>query len=231
MLVASHLTKSYAGVRALADASLEVRAGEIHALVGENGAGKSTLVRILTGATAPDGGTRRHRRAARRRVSRRSRRGAWAWSPSISTRRSSPICRLPRTSRSARNPAACSRAWTGPRGGRTRARRWRAWARTSTWTARRRSLSLPEQQLVEMARALSVRARLLILDEPTASLTPREVDRLFDLLKELRAARASPSSTSRIAWRNCRGWPTASRCCATGAPSAPRPWRPSTPRR
>ena len=50
------------------------------------------------------------------------------------------------------------------------------------------SLSLPEQQLVEMARALSVRARLLILDEPTASLTPREVDRLFDLLKELRAA-------------------------------------------
>ena len=57
MLVASHLTKSYAGVRALADASLEVRAGEIHALVGENGAGKSTLVRILTGATPPDGGT------------------------------------------------------------------------------------------------------------------------------------------------------------------------------
>src|SRR5215831_3453411 len=56
MLSATHLSKSFAGIRALSDASLEVRAGEVHALVGENGAGKSTLVRILTGALTPDSG-------------------------------------------------------------------------------------------------------------------------------------------------------------------------------
>jgi ABC-type sugar transport system ATPase subunit len=50
------VTKAYAGVQALADASLELRAGEVHALVGENGAGKSTLIKILTGAVQPDSG-------------------------------------------------------------------------------------------------------------------------------------------------------------------------------
>src|SRR4051812_19116814 len=56
MLHVSHLAKSFSGIRALRDASLDVSAGEIHALVGENGAGKSTLVRILTGALSPDQG-------------------------------------------------------------------------------------------------------------------------------------------------------------------------------
>src|SRR5437868_8320047 len=56
LLRASDVTKSYAGVQALKRASLELRAGEVHALVGENGAGKSTLIKILTGAVQPDGG-------------------------------------------------------------------------------------------------------------------------------------------------------------------------------
>src|SRR5690349_278325 len=57
LLEARDVTKSYAGVHALRGASLAVRAGEVHALVGENGAGKSTLIKILTGAVRPDGGT------------------------------------------------------------------------------------------------------------------------------------------------------------------------------
>src|SRR3954468_13433160 len=56
MLSASHVSKSFAGIRSLADASLDVRAGEIHALVGENGAAQSPLVGILAGALAPDAG-------------------------------------------------------------------------------------------------------------------------------------------------------------------------------
>src|SRR5881398_1871812 len=56
LLRATNVNKSYAGVHALRNASLEVRAGEVHALVGENGAGKSTLIKIISGATAPDSG-------------------------------------------------------------------------------------------------------------------------------------------------------------------------------
>ena len=56
LLRAADITKSYAGVQALKSGSIELRAGEVHALIGENGAGKSTLIKIMTGAVAPDSG-------------------------------------------------------------------------------------------------------------------------------------------------------------------------------
>src|SRR5437763_12617602 len=57
LLAAAGISKSFAGVRALRGVSFDVRAGEVHALVGENGAGKSTLIKIVTGAETPDAGT------------------------------------------------------------------------------------------------------------------------------------------------------------------------------
>ena len=134
LIVASHLTKSYAGVRALADASLEVRAGEIHALVGENGAGKSTLVRILTGATPPDGGTvvidghavERFAPVEARRLGVVAIHQHPALFPDLSVAENLALGAEP--------GGAFSRVdWPARR--RTRARRWRAWAPTSTWTA------------------------------------------------------------------------------------------------
>ena len=186
MLAASHLTKSYAGVRALADASLEVRAGEIHALVGENGAGKSTLVRILTGATAPDGGTvvidghpvERFAPVEAKRLGVVAIHQHPALFPDLSVAENLALGAEP--------GGLFARVDWPARRARARDALTRVGANIDV-DRDARSLSLPEQQLVEMARALSVRARLLILDEPTASLTPREVDRLFDLLKELRA--------------------------------------------
>ena len=57
LLTAHGISKSYAGIRALADVSFDLHAGEVHALVGENGAGKSTLIRVITGAVQPDAGS------------------------------------------------------------------------------------------------------------------------------------------------------------------------------
>ena len=164
-----------------------MRAGEIHALVGENGAGKSTLVRILTGATPPDSGAvvidghtvARFAPVEARRLGVVAIHQHPALFPDLSVAENLALGAEP--------GGAFSRVdWPA-----RRASAREALARVGAdidVDRDARSLSLPEQQLVEMARALSMRARLLILDEPTASLTPREVDRLFDLLKDLRAA-------------------------------------------
>jgi rhamnose transport system ATP-binding protein len=187
MLLASHLTKAYAGVRALRGASLEVRAGEIHALVGENGAGKSTLVRIVTGDTAPDDGvvTIDGYRVAEFTPTEARRLGVVAIHqhpalfPDLSVAENLALGVEPGGMFARVN-------WSRRR---THAREALARVGADIDVDRdANTLSLPEQQLVEIARALSVRARLLILDEPTASLTPPEVDRLFVLLHDLRRA-------------------------------------------
>jgi rhamnose transport system ATP-binding protein len=187
MLIVEHLAKHFAGVRALVDASLDVRAGEIHALVGENGAGKSTLVRIVTGALSPDAGSLTYDGRAIEVFTPTA-----ARSLGIAAIHQHPTL-FPDLS-VAENLALgleSAGAWTRID---WRARRERARELLSRVGARidvdreAASLSLPEQQLVEIARALGAHAKLLILDEPTASLTPQEVDRLFTLLAELRAA-------------------------------------------
>ncbi len=186
VLRATEVTKSYAGVQALKRASLELRAGEVHALVGENGAGKSTLIKILTGAVQPDGGVIALNGERLERLT-----PAAAKALGIAAIYQQPALFAELT-------VAENIALGLERTGRWGRVDWRArHARAAELLARvgaridpeadAGDLSMPQQQLVEIARALGADARVLILDEPTASLSKEDTDNLFRVVRELRA--------------------------------------------
>lgn len=182
---ADRISKSYEGVRALRDVSFELRAGEVHALVGENGAGKSTLIKIITGATLPDEGTIFIRNQP-----------VHAHSPKrakelgIAAIYQQPAL-FPALSVSENLALGLEEQsfWTRVdwRARRTRARKLlqRVGARIAP-EAEAGILSMPEQQLVEIARAIGADARVLIMDEPTASLSDRETENLYEVIRQLR---------------------------------------------
>lgn len=187
LLAFSAVTKSFGPVQALAGVDFDLRASEVHALLGENGAGKSTLIKVATGAHAPDGGELRiggHTHAALTPAAARALGVACIYQqpalfPDLTVAENLAL-RL--------EPAAPGRRidW---RGRRARAAELLAsvGARIAP-EAEVRDLSMPEQQLVEIAAAVGAGARILIMDEPTAALTRREQERLFDLVRSLRAA-------------------------------------------
>ncbi|HEX3729065.1 MAG TPA: sugar ABC transporter ATP-binding protein [Opitutaceae bacterium] len=180
------LTKSYGGVRALRGVDFDLKAGEVHALLGENGAGKSTLIKIVTGAVANDGGTIAI--------------GGQAAGPltPASSRKLGVACIYQQPAlfpdlTVAENiglrlePAAGFRRvrWQG-RHDHAAQLLSRIGARIDPETEVGR-LSMPEQQLVEIACAVGAGARIVIMDEPTASLTQTEQHLLFAVVRDLRA--------------------------------------------
>jgi rhamnose transport system ATP-binding protein len=179
------VTRSFAGVQALRGASLEVRAGEVHALVGENGAGKSTLIRIVTGAVQAEGGEllldgepiRAHSPRRARELGIAAIYQQPALFPDLTVAENIALASDP--------PAAWRRVdWEG--------RRRRAAGLLARVGARidpaveAGDLSMPQQQLVEIARALGASARILVFDEPTASLSEEDTRNLFRVIRELR---------------------------------------------
>ena len=186
LLRLTSIGKHFGGVRALNDVSFDLHSGEVHALVGENGAGKSTLIKVISGAHAPDSG-------------------------SIEIAGKALVHNSPSVARSLgvaviyQQPALFpdltvseNIALRLERGGPWRTIRWRERRdRAAALLARVgatsvspgsfvRDLSMPQQQLVEIAAALGGQARVLILDEPTASLSDREVANLFRVIRELK---------------------------------------------
>jgi rhamnose transport system ATP-binding protein len=180
------ITKAFGAVRALKGASFSLEAGEVHALLGENGAGKSTLIKVITGAHAPDAGTISIQGDAVARLN-----PARSHALGIACIYQQPA--LFRDLSVAENlglrldpPGATRRVDWGERRRRAGELLRRIGARIDPDTEVG-SLSMPEQQLVEIACALGAGARILIMDEPTASLTRQEQERLFELVKDLRA--------------------------------------------
>jgi ribose transport system ATP-binding protein len=180
------LTKRFPGVVALDGVSLSVRAGEVHALVGENGAGKSTLIRVVTGAYGADGG---QVLLDGDTVSFSSPRESQA--AGISTIYQE-INLIPL--RSVAENIFLGREHRNRFGllDRTRMNTEAAellsrFGISVDVTAPLRSLGLGSQQMVAIARAVSEQARVVIMDEPTSSLESREVDVLFRVIRQLSA--------------------------------------------
>ena len=176
---------SFPGVKALDGVDFRLFPGEVHALMGENGAGKSTLIKALTGVYGIDAGT--IMLARRARVVQRSGRRAGGrhldrlpgGQPAARTSRS------PRTSCSAASPAGSARSTGAPCG----AAPQQLLAGLNLDIDPGSLLgdhSLAVQQLVAIARAIDVEAKVLILDEPTSSLDADEVDELFRVIRSLR---------------------------------------------
>jgi ABC-type sugar transport system ATPase subunit len=185
-LRAQGIDKSFPGVTALHDVDFDLRAGEVHGLVGENGAGKSTLVKIITGAYDADAGVveafghevRRGDPRARRRAGIAAIYQELTIVPEMSAAANVFLGRPPR-----RGPFV------------SRSETHRAFRRLTTRLGltidpdvRAASLSVANQQMLEIMRALAADHRILIMDEPTAALGPAEREHLYATIRGLRQA-------------------------------------------
>jgi rhamnose transport system ATP-binding protein len=186
VLEAKSITKAFAGVQALKGVSFDLLKGEVHALVGENGAGKTTLIKVMTGAVQADSGTLF---VCGRPVLHND--AGIARSLGIAAIYQQPAL-FPHLTVSE------NIALTLETGGPWRKVNWKQrYQRAKELLGRIgasidpnrviSSLSMPEQQLVEIAKAIGAQGKILIMDEPTSSLTGREVENLFNVIGLLRS--------------------------------------------
>jgi len=185
LLSMQNVSKTFGPVKALSGVSLDVNAGEVHSLMGENGAGKSTLMKILTGAYVPDSGS--EILFAGQPFSKMS--------PTLS--RQIGISVIYQELSQAPNLTVAENIFLGCEPSTFGILNRAAMRERSkpileqlgvafTPDTRVGELSLGQRQEVEIARALAQNARLVVMDEPTTSLTKRETGRLFSVIKDLR---------------------------------------------
>ncbi len=186
MLTLTSITKTYGGVKALTDVSFELAAGEVHALCGENGAGKSTLIKIVTGSVRPDSGTV-------------TMLGRDLPLGNIRASEDAGIAVIHQESVAFPHLNAQDNIFVGrePRVAGVLLDRARMLRETRALMARLGEiidpfkpvgeLPMAQRQTVGMARALSQDCKLLIMDEPTASLSTRETEVLFRIIRQLKS--------------------------------------------
>jgi ribose transport system ATP-binding protein len=188
MLEIKNISKKYPGVQALDDVSFNLEAGEVMALLGENGAGKSTLVKILSGAVARDSGDilLDGKMFPRRLTPAQARKAGIA----IIYQELSLLSQLTVAENIflTREPSLCG-GWIDYKTMNKAAREQLAKLKADFIDVTRKAaaLSLPEQQMVEIAKALAVDCKVIIMDEPTTSLTWEETSELFGVIEALRS--------------------------------------------
>ncbi|MCI8524567.1 MAG: sugar ABC transporter ATP-binding protein [Oscillospiraceae bacterium] len=185
-----HISKTYPGVSALRDVQLQLREGEVHALVGENGAGKSTLIKLLAGVEAPDAGA--EIRIGGELVELRSPMDAIEYGISVIYQ---DISLFP-------NMTVAENICVGQRNQRSGLVNWKA----INQTARRcleefhvemdvrenlGNIGIAKQQIVAIARAVYSNAKVIIMDEPTASLSSGEIRVLYRIIEKLKNKKIS----------------------------------------
>lgn len=176
--------KTYPGVTALSDVSFTVRSGEVHALVGENGAGKSTLMGVAAGVVQPDSGKVE---IAGTTLVKHSPTAARIAGLAVVYQHSTVLDDL---------TVAENLIFSLPEDRRPSHAQTNSWVREHLAAvgadvspkARAEDLSIAQRQLVEIARALALQSKVLILDEPTESLTANESEKLFAQIERLREA-------------------------------------------
>ena len=185
LISARGISKSFAAIEVLRDVDLDLRRGEIHALLGENGAGKSTFAKILAGVHRPTRGTL-------------SLNGEQVDINSPITAQKLGITLIHQEPISFPDLSVAENLVLGRTRGAALGRvRWAEMTREARQlmdllgvridvTKPMRGLSIADQQMVEIARALASDSRLIIMDEPTAPLTPKEVETLFGIARRLR---------------------------------------------
>ena len=222
VLEVTGVSKRFDMTQALDEVSLSLHEGEIHALVGENGAGKSTLIKILTGVEQSDEGEVRveGRTVHLANAQEAQARGLAAIYQEplvfpdldvaenifITHRDQAMLVNWPRMYAEAEDILASLGVRLDVR-------------------APARGLTLAAQQAVEIAKAISLEVKVLIMDEPTASLSDHEVRQLFRVARQLRDRGGWRCSSSPTAWRRSSRSRTGSRCSATASTSRPAPSR------
>lgn len=185
-LSVQHLSKSFPGVKALDDVHLNVEAGKVHAVMGENGAGKSTLMKILIGMIEPDSGNIYFK-------------GEWVAFHSVHDAikagfsmihqelLSFPDLTVAENIFMGREPVVFP-GWINRKKLNTTAQHLMSRLGISIKVNRKmKTLSVAETQMVEIAKAISNNAEVIIMDEPTSAISQKEVDILFGIIKDLTA--------------------------------------------
>lgn len=186
VLEVKHISKSFPGVRALDDVSFSVKAGSVHVLCGENGAGKSTLMKIINGLYQPDGGET-FIRSQKVKIESPIKAGELGISmifqelnymPEMSIEESLFVGRWPKTS------------FGGVDWKRIREKTLQLFRQENLYfnpETKLKDLSISNLQMLEILKAISRDADIIIMDEPTSSITNKEIETLFEKIADLRA--------------------------------------------